>query len=99
MASSYTIQPRQNLFDVALIAAGSADAVFDIAWQNSLSVTDELLPGTELQLNALPSSNTVNLYQVYSISPATAIDSIDFASTIAGDGIEFWTIEFNFTVS
>lgn len=99
MASSYTIQPRQNLFDVALMAAGSVEAVFDIAWQNNLSITDELQADTVIKSNVVPDLKIVTYYRVNNIRPATAIDSIDFANTFAGVGIEFWTIELDFIVN
>lgn len=81
MASSYTIQPRQNLFDVALMAAGSAEAVFDIAWQNNLSITDELQAGTIIITNVVPDSKIVTYYRINDIRPATAIDSTHIANT------------------
>lgn len=98
MASSYTIKPRQNPFDVALIVAGNAEAVFDIAMHNGISITDDLPVGTELYYTDVISS-VVSHYKVNGVVPATAIDSIDLASTITGEGIEFWTIELDFIAS
>lgn len=81
MANSYTIQPRQNLFDVALMAAGRAEAVFDIARQYNLSITDELQAGTMVTTHVVPDPKIVTYYRVNGIHPATAIDSTHIANT------------------
>lgn len=99
MANSYTVKPRQSLFDVALLLYGRLESVFDIALLNGLAVTDNPEPGNELSYPNIPKNLISSSYGVNGVVPATAIDAIDFASTIAGEGVEFWAVETEFLVS
>jgi hypothetical protein len=90
---------NQSLFDIAIQTLGSAEAAFCIAAANNMSVTDDLQAGRILQIpqqaNDYVKKQTVEYYKINDIKPATAISSnID----ILLEGIEFWTIEYDFTV-
>ncbi|MDR3287049.1 MAG: LysM domain-containing protein [Prevotellaceae bacterium] len=94
-----TVKNRQTLLDIAVQEMGSAEAVFELAAANNLSITDEPENGQILQI---PQSTgeyvprqIVNYYNVNKIKPATAIEN----TIIIPEGIEFWAIEYDFTVS
>lgn len=67
-----TVKARQSLFDIALIYLGSADATYALAVQNGLSITDEIEPGTEIELIGVVNKNVVNYYNINKIAPACA---------------------------
>jgi hypothetical protein len=67
-----TAQNNQSLFDIALIVSGSAEAAFDIALENDISITDDLRPGHILQFTGTPANKrVVDYYAVNHIRPAT----------------------------
>ncbi len=92
MADEIKILPRQSLFDIAVQECRSTEAAIDIALRNGLSITDRLQVGDLLKIDRAKKS-------VIIINPATEIDDIDYASTIANEGIEFWAIEEDFIIS
>jgi hypothetical protein len=66
---------RQSLLDIALIVAGDADAAFDIALQNGLSITDKIGGSEILTYSAAPINRAVlQYYRNNNIEPATALD-------------------------
>jgi len=94
-----TAQNLQTLLDIALQMYGSAEAVFALAAANGISITDDLETGVRLQVPATSPAmqrRVVEYYAVNNICPATAIDDNE---TIIPEGIEFWAIEYDFTVS
>ena len=64
---------RQTLTDIATQYLGSADAAYDIAVLNGLSVTDDIVPGTELIMPAIVNAEIVSYYVNKGIQPATAL--------------------------
>lgn len=63
---------NQSLFDIAIQECGSAEAAYDIAKLNGLSVTDELTPGQELNIPTPENRNIASYYRQRNIKPATA---------------------------
>ncbi|MDR2064396.1 MAG: hypothetical protein LBP85_01600 [Prevotellaceae bacterium] len=91
---------NQSLFDIAIRELGSAEAAFDIALANNIGITDDLQPRQVLQIPQIQSDyvkkQTVDYYKINDIKPATAIDS---EINILLEGLEFWAIEYDFTIS
>ena len=87
----------QSLFDIAIQAAGSVEAVFDIALANGISITDDLEPGTVLVVPAVLNRQMAEYYRINNIRPATALSAAD--EMLLHEGIGFWFIEFYFIVS
>lgn len=71
-----SVKHRQCLVDIALQVCGSAEAVFAIAEQNGLSITDDLEVGQELayELTHVVSKQVVIAYAEDNIVPAVAAD-------------------------
>lgn len=70
-----TVRPRQTLADIAIQVYGDLRAVSDIASANSISVTDDLAPGSTLECPETVYDKYVQDYVVANgISPATAIE-------------------------
>ena len=89
----------QSILDIAIAKCGSAEAAFEIALLNEISITEKLIPGQTLELPAVVKKDVVEYYQSKGINPATNITSDEFNSTIGGDGIGYWAIENDFIVS
>lgn len=88
---------NQSLFDIAIMYFGTANAVFEIALLNNISVTEVLHAGLEL---LLPNTDygfneVVNYYRSNRIAPATEID-FDFITE--NEGISYWAINVDFIV-
>ncbi|MDR1984972.1 MAG: hypothetical protein LBQ28_09145 [Prevotellaceae bacterium] len=95
----YIALNNQSLLDIAIQELGSAEAAFDIAKANNISITDDLQAGQILQIPQLSGDyvrkQTVNYYKVNEIKPATSIGNEVFIY----EGIEFWAVEMDFGVS
>lgn len=80
----------QTLIDIAIQTCGSADAVFDLAVANGMSISDDLMPGTKLIPVAAIVPKIVSYYKQKGITPATGvvIDSEEFG---------IFDVEFDFT--
>lgn len=96
---TFKVLNNQSLFDIAIQTLGSAEAAFDIALANNISITDDLEVGQTLQIPQAVTDyvrkQTVNYYKINDIKPATAIDS----TMAVPEGIEFWAIEYDFVIS
>jgi len=90
-----TVLQGQNLLDIAVQHTGSTEAVFLLAMENGLGITDELTPG--MVLNPVPVQNrrVRNYFANNNLKPATAITADDMIE----EGIEFWYVEYDFVVS
>lgn len=91
---------NQTLQDVAIRYCGTLSALFDIALLNDLSVTDELVPGQNLNIpdKDYGFQEVVNYFEQNTLQPATALTE-DTISIIEGlTGIDYWIIEDNFTI-
>lgn len=85
----------QSLIDVAIQCCGSAEAAYDIALLNNISITEDLTAGLELTIPAAVNSSVVSYYTQKGIKPATALTDTD---TVFG-GIDYMGIEIDFIVS
>ncbi len=67
-------QNKQNLFDISIQELGGVEKVFDLAFNNGVSVTTDLEVNTELELNSSTIINNaiVSFYKQRNIKPATA---------------------------
>jgi len=65
----------QTLIDIAIQQCGSAEAAYDIALMNGLSVTDELTPGLELSIPEIANKSIAAYYINNIIVPATVSDN------------------------
>ena len=67
-----TVRNNQSLFDIALMVSGSAEAAFDIALENNLSITDALTAGQVLKFTGKPiNKRVVDYYATNNVRPAT----------------------------
>lgn len=78
------IRNNQSLLDIAIQCRGTAEAAFEIALANNISVTDDLSTG---QILFVPDTQSYNkmiaeYYQGKGILPATAITD-DFMNNLA----------------
>jgi hypothetical protein len=93
------VKTGQSLIDIALQTTGTVEAAIDIAAASGLSMTDEPEPGTTLNIPAAGSvaaaRQVTERYRTGGIFPATGIAAADLIE----DGIEFWSVEYDFTVS
>jgi hypothetical protein len=87
----------QSLFDLAVQAAGTVEAAFDIALANVRAVVDELTPGAALVIPMVLNKQIAEYYRVNGIRPATALSAQD--AEFAMDGIGAWRVEYDFEVS
>jgi hypothetical protein len=87
----------QSLFDIAIQAAGSVEAVFDIALAGGIRITDELPAGTVLVIPAVVSGQVADYYAANGIKPATALGPQDMEFVM--EGINYWRLEYDFEVS
>jgi hypothetical protein len=87
---------RQNLLDLAIQQYGTAEAAFELALANDISLTDDLVAGQELLFKPVEASNKAiaDYYANRQLKPATGLSIEDTAG-----GIEFMGIEIDFIVS
>lgn len=62
----------QTIFDVAIQECGSAEAGYDLAMLNGISVTDDLTAGQELLVPEATNKQIKAYYSQKNIKPATA---------------------------
>ena len=88
---SVKILPNQSLFDIAIQEYGSVEAVVAIAQSNDISVTEILIPGTEIKLpNDAPTNQDIlNYYIQHNIIPATAQLPADIAALVDIDDDDY----------
>lgn len=86
----------QTLFDIAVQELGDAERVMEIATFNDISITEDLLPGSFIQVPAydLTKRGIVNLFSRMCIKPASGGITV----TEKNEGIDYWEIEKDFIV-
>jgi len=62
---------NQSLFDIALQSSGSVEAAFDMSLLNSIGITDDIVPGTELSPTDILNKEIAAYYLAKNIQPAT----------------------------
>jgi hypothetical protein len=86
---------EQSLFDIAILAGGSIESVFDIALQNDLSITGEMSAGQTIDISGIEGNQITDYYRVKGIMPTTFSSKEIF--TLSGLG--YMALEENFIVS
>lgn len=83
-----TVNDRQTLLDIAVIALGSAAGVFALAQRNGLPVTATLTNGQTLnyELEDVVSHAVRSAYALRHISPATDIDAPEYKELLYQTG-------------
>ena len=83
-----TVNDRQSLLDISLIALGSVAGLFSLAVRNGISVTDRLSDGQVLnyELEDVVSLPVRSAYALQSIAPATDIDRADYLELLYQTG-------------
>lgn len=90
---------RQSMLDIAMEHLGTTEAAWDIAQTNGLSLTDDLKLEPMLK-PAITNQRIVTNFLTLRHSPATGITNAEINQQLgAGEGIEFWAIEYDFVVS
>lgn len=87
----------QSLYDLAIQETGTVESVFELALKNNMSVTDTLpldIP-FEIPSEIAKEKKIVSYYKALNLKPATE----NKGSLGVAIGINFWTIEVDFTVS
>jgi hypothetical protein len=95
-----TILNSQTLQDIAIQYCGTLEALFDIAFLNNISVTEELSPGQILNIPEVDYGfqEVVNYFLINKKQPATALTQ-EMISIIEGNtGIDYWALENNFII-
>lgn len=69
-----TVMQGQSLVDIAMLVYGSAEGVFILASENSLSVTDEVFPGQVLTYDPqnVMEKSVSDYYDTNGVRPVTA---------------------------
>lgn len=83
-----TVNDRQSLPDIALLALGSLAGLFALAVRNGISVTSQLSDGQVLnyELEDVVSLSVRSAYALQSIAPATDIDRADYLELLYQTG-------------
>jgi len=67
-----TVLNNQSMLDIAIMVSGSAEAAYNIALENGISITDDLTPGQVLVFEGNPTNRrVVEYYAANGIKPAT----------------------------
>jgi hypothetical protein len=84
----------QSLPDIAVRESGSAEAVFDWAVKNGISVTDRLRTGMTLAPAGVKNRAVAAYYKAKNLYPATGMEQTRIYTGIGAMGVDI-----NFTVS
>ena len=97
---AFTASDGQSLLDVALMVAGSVEAVWDIAEANGMGVTDCLMDGDELRTDGtgVVDGRVVERYRLEGICPATEVGAEELAFLV-WDSVRVFGREFNLKFS
>jgi hypothetical protein len=92
-----TVRNNQSLLDIAIQCRGTAEAAFEIAVANNISITDDLITG---QVLLIPQTRYYNktmadYYQGKGFLPATAVTD-DYIESLDSPGIGEMVISINF---
>lgn len=69
------VDNRQNIFDVAVVNAGTAEAAYAIAYYNGISISDVLTCGQELNVDVpleLQNKRVIDFFKIQRSKPATS---------------------------
>lgn len=95
---------NQSLLDLAVQYCGAAEAALESAFANGRSITDDLEAGAELTTTDIFDLSVFNYFQNNNLKPATGFNAEASGGQGAGqdgdeEGIEFWYVEYDLTVS
>jgi hypothetical protein len=92
------ITSQQSVFDAAVQSAGTAETAFEIALQNGVSLTDDLIVGKSLGFaptdDKQVNKRVQNNYKLNNIKPATGLTAEDQQATLGGIGYMGISIDF-----
>ncbi|MFK7004607.1 hypothetical protein BWK63_09555 [Flavobacterium covae] len=98
MENQKQIKHNQSLFDVTIQRKGTIEALFEVAFLNNVSITGDLLIGTDLLVsNGIIDKQIVNYFLNKKIVPATALTQTQIQN-LEPQGIGYMIIENDFTV-
>ena len=81
-----TVLSQQSLFDIAIQAMGNAEAAFELAIVNDISVTDELTTGSLLKVpTGNENANVTMYYYSRGLKPATGMTNNEISGRIFDD--------------
>lgn len=89
-----TLRAGQTLLDVAIQHCGSAAALVNLANLNGVGFTDDVAPGTLLQLPEVADAEIVKRLKPYGNVPVSGIEE----TAENTDGIGYWIIGDSFLV-
>lgn len=93
------IKHNQSLFDVTIQSKGTIEALFETAILNNVSITGDLLIGTDLLVsNGIIDKQIVNYFLNKKIVPATALTQTQIQN-LEPQGIGYMIIANDFIVS
>lgn len=77
---------NQSLLDFVLQHCGTLESLIEIAWQNNISASNDIVPGTLLTIpeNSIFDDKIVSFYQSRGVVPATGkIESVEKSEAFA----------------
>ncbi len=78
--TTITAKHNQSLLDLSIQAFGTLESLFSVAFENDVSITDELTEGDELSLSDYSGQTDIMaFYEKNNLKPATALTDEDFA--------------------
>jgi len=92
------LQQGQGLMDVAVQHCGDAGALFSLALANGLSITEELSPGTILELPEVSNVGIKKYFSDKELVPATGEDSNKKFIELSPEGVDYWAISEDFII-
>jgi hypothetical protein len=92
-----TVLEGQSLFDIAVQACGSVEAVLDVASLNGMAITDILTPGSALSAPDSLNLSISEYYRLNKLRPATDITAENM-DKLRNEGIDYWALEVDFVV-
>ena len=92
---------NQSLLDLALQHTGTIESVFELAKDNALNITDDVVAGKTLVLPVEVFSNKdiLGYYIAKNLQPATAFSKEDEKVAKRLEGISIWAINLDFVVT
>ena len=92
---------NQSLLDLALQHTGTIEGVFELAKDNALNITDDVVAGKTLVLptEAFTNKDILAYYTAKNLQPVTAFTKEDKQVAKRLEGISIWAINLDFIVS
>ena len=81
------VRDRQSVWDIALQVCGDAEAAFAIAELNDVSVSEQIDPGTEIEVPSVMERRVVEYYERNHIEPATIDEDTNYLITYMEEDI------------